>query len=124
MKNIIMIDDDTSILEIYKIVFERAGYAITILNSSELILNNEFDEPDLFIIDKQLSGADGLDVCRFLKSRVPQKDTPIIIFSASTHINKYAREAGADDYIEKPFKTKDLFQMVEKHINKVQEEEV
>lgn len=118
MKTVIMIDDDTSILEIYKLVFERAGYAITIFNSAELVLNNAFDEPDIFIIDKQLSGADGLDICRFLKSRETKRDTPIIIFSASTHIDQYAKEAGADDFLEKPFKTKDLLQIVEKHVNK------
>ena len=114
MKNVIMIDDDASILDIFKIVFERAGYAITVFNNPRSILENKFDEPDIFIIDKQLSGADGADICRFLKHRKPRKDTPVIIFSASTHIEGYAKDAGADDYLEKPFKTKELLTMVEK----------
>jgi len=57
MKSIILIDDDAGILDVFKQVFERAGYAITIFNKGELVFENKFDEPDIFIIDKQLSGA-------------------------------------------------------------------
>lgn len=116
MKNIIMIDDDASILDIFKLIFERAGYEVTAFNSPEMIFNNTFNEPDIFIIDRQLSGVDGLDLCRHLKNRVPNKHTPIIIFSASPNLDKQARDAGADDFLEKPFKTKVLLQMVEKHL--------
>ncbi len=119
MKKVIMIDDDASILEIFKIVFERAGYAITVFNSPLLIFENKFEEPDIFIIDKQLSGADGADICRFLKRRAPVKDTPVIIFSASTNIDKYAIDAGANEFLEKPFKTKDLLGMVERLTTKL-----
>ncbi len=118
MKTVIIIDDDTVILDVFKLVFERAGYAVTIFNRGEIILNEKFDEPDIFIIDKQLSGADGLDLCRFLKSRESKQNTPVIVFSASPHIYKQAKDAGADDFLEKPFKTKTLLQMVEKHIDK------
>jgi len=116
MKSIILIDDDAGILDVFKQVFERAGYAITIFNKGELVFENKFDEPDIFIIDKQLSGADGLDLCRFLKRREQHKKTPIIIFSASPHIHAEAKDAGADDFLEKPFKTKALLQMVQKHL--------
>lgn len=109
-----MIDDDPSILDIFKIVFERAGYTIQVFNNPALVLKNEFEEPDVFIIDKQLSGADGADVCRFLKQRQPKKNTPVIIFSASTRLHNYAKDAGADDFLEKPFKTKELLNMVER----------
>lgn len=111
-----MIDDDASILEIFKLIFERAGYEVTAFNSAEMILNNTFDEPDIFIIDRQLSGADGLDLCKHLKNREPKKNTPVIIFSASPNIDKQAKDAGADDFLEKPFKTKALLQMVEKYL--------
>lgn len=119
METVIMIDDDAGILDIFKIVFERAGYRITVFNTPDLILENKFEEPDIFIIDKQLSGADGGEVCKFLKQREPKRDTPVIIFSAGTHIGAYAREAGADDFLEKPFKTKELLSMVRKHLSKL-----
>lgn len=117
MKTIIIIDDDPDILDVFKLVFERAGYSVTAFNSGDAVLNNKFDEPDIFIIDKQLSGADGLDICRYLKKRELKLNTPVIMFSASPYIEKLAAEAGADDFLEKPFKTKTLLQLVEKHLN-------
>ncbi len=113
-----MVDDDVGILDIFKIVLERAGYEITIYNNGRQILDNAFKEPDIFILDRQLSGIDGLDVCRFLKHRAANAETPVIIFSASPHMQLQAKDAGADDFLEKPFKTKELLQMVEKHLNK------
>ena len=76
MKTVIMIDDDASILDIFKIVFERAGYVVMAYNNPASILEGGFEEPDIFIIDKQLRGADGADVCRFLKQREPVKTPP------------------------------------------------
>lgn len=112
-----MIDDDPDILHVFKFVLERAGYIVTIFNSGDHVLNDKFEEPDIFIIDKQLSGADGLDLCRHLKKRELKHNTPVIIFSASPNIEKQVAEAGADDFLEKPFKTKTLLQLVEKHLH-------
>ncbi len=112
MKTVIMIDDDPSILDAFKIIFEGAGYSITVYSNPLLVLENRFIEPDIFIIDKQLNGADGADVCKFLKQRPTGSKTPVIIFSAATRLGDYAREAGADDYLEKPFEIKELLAMV------------
>lgn len=114
MKSVILVDDDLSTLDVFKVMFERAGYAITVFNDPDPVLANKFEEPDVFIIDKQLRGVDGIDVCRFLKQRVPRRNTPVVIFSASTFVGRYAKDAGADAFIEKPFKTKDLFEIVER----------
>ena len=114
MRRVIMIDDDTSILEIFQLVFERAGYSITVFDSPDLILDNRFDEPDIFIIDKQLNGTDGGDLCRYLKQRKMRGDTPVILFSANPQINQHALNAGADGFLEKPFKNKELLSMVDK----------
>jgi DNA-binding response OmpR family regulator len=118
MKSIIIVDDDLDILDVFKLFFERAGYIVTIFSSAEAVMDDIFKEPDIFIIDKQLSGADGLGLCKHLKNRQPPINTPVIIFSASPHIDKLAKDAGADDFIEKPFRTKSLLQLVEKHLNK------
>ena len=117
MKRIIMIDDDQAILDIYTLVFERSGYAITTYTEGQVLLDNSFTEPDLFIIDKQISGVDGLDLCRHLKTRKTDQKTPVIIFSATPRLGEQARAAGADDFIEKPFRTKELMSRVEKLID-------
>lgn len=70
-------------------------------------------EPDIFVIDRQLQNTDGLDVCRYLKSR-KSVNTPVIIFSASDAIGQMAKDAGADAFLEKPFKIQTLRSMIEK----------
>jgi CheY-like chemotaxis protein len=118
MKHIIIADDDQSMRDIFELIFKRAGYTVTIYSGGDVLLSNEFTLPDLFILDKQLSGVDGLDVCRFLKSQESTRNIPVIIISASPYVAQLAREAGADAFIEKPFKTKDLLAMAEKYANK------
>jgi len=118
MKQIIIADDDPGIRDIFQIILQRAGYAVTLYSNGEVLMNNEFDLPDMFIVDKQLSGVDGLEVCRFLKGQDSTKNIPIIMISASPYASDSATDAGADEFIEKPFKTKVLIELMEKHLNK------
>ena len=115
MKRIIIADDDPGIQDALQLILKRRGYDAVIFNSAEPLLTNQFSEPDIFIIDKQLQDADGLDVCRFLKNREPNPHTPVVIFSASSRIYDIARAAGADDFLEKPFNIKTLLELIEKH---------
>lgn len=117
MHQIILADDDPSMRDIFELILKRAGYMVTSYSNGEILLGNEFELPDLFILDKQLSGIDGLDVCRFLKGQESTKNIPVIIISASPHIAQFADDAGADEFIEKPFRTKELLGIIEKHIN-------
>lgn len=114
MKKIIIADDDPGIQDALQLILKRRGYEAVIFSSAAPLFSNQFTEPDLFIIDKQLQDADGLDVCRFLKSR-KMYDTPVIIFSASNRIHDQAKAAGADAFLEKPFNIKSLFELIEKH---------
>lgn len=115
-KKILITDDDEGVQDIFKLIFERAGYDVAIYGEAMSILENNYTSPDLFVLDRQLSGQDGLMVCRFLKSQSSTKDIPVIIVSATPGIGKMAREAGADDFIEKPFQIKDLLSIVSKWI--------
>ncbi len=118
MSSILLVDDDEGILEVFQILLKRAGYQVTIFNKGESIYNNQFEEPDLFILDRHISGVDGLELCRFLKHRQENSHTPVIIFTASSHTKAQAKEAGADDFIEKPFNSKELIAMIENHLKK------
>ncbi|MBE7169144.1 MAG: response regulator [Williamsia sp.] len=115
MKNVIIADDDPGIQDVLQHILKRWGYEAVIYSNAEPLLNNQFTEPDIFIIDKQLQDADGLDVCRFLKSRDMAPHTPVIIFSASSRVNDQAFAAGADDFLEKPFQIRALLDIIEKH---------
>ena len=115
-KRILITDDDEGVQDIFRLIFERAGYDVQILGEGLSILENNYKRPDHFVLDRQLSGQDGLKVCRFLKSQNTTKNIPVIIVSATPGIGKMAKEAGADDFIEKPFQIKDLLGVVERWI--------
>ena len=115
MKRILIIDDDQGIQDILKIIFERAGYEVDIQPDGEYVLNNSYCRPDIFLLDRYLSGMDGLDVCRHLKKSHYSAHIPVIMISATPDLASFAIEAGADDFIEKPFNIKDLLKIIEKH---------
>jgi len=118
MKQIIIADDDPGIRDVFQLILKRAGYNVTIYSNGEALMTDQFELPDLFILDKQLSGVDGLQVCQYLKTHDVTKNIPVILISANPYVEKLANEAGADDFIEKPFKTKALIELMEKHLNR------
>ena len=74
-KKILITDDDEGVQDIFKLIFERAGYDVEIYGEAKSILENNYVYPDLFLLDRQLSGQDGVQVCQFLKSQSLTKDT-------------------------------------------------
>ena len=71
---------------------------------------------NLILLDSQLQGAKGQDICRKIKTDNATKHIPVIMCSADAKIKTIAQEAGADDSIEKPFSMADLLKKIEKHI--------
>jgi DNA-binding response OmpR family regulator len=115
-KKILVTDDDPGVQDIFKIIFEKAGYDVVVNDNGNAILENNFENPNIFLLDKQLSGIDGLDICKHLKSKEETKNIPVIMVSATPGLAPLAKNAGADDYLEKPFHLKDLLAMVEKYV--------
>jgi len=108
MKLIIIVEDNPSIMETMTIILKSGGYSVTGFFDASLILANDYVVPDIFIIDKLLHGFDGLELCRHLKKQEATKDIPILMISANPGITDLARNAGADDALEKPFKMVEL----------------
>ena len=115
MKRIILAEDDPGIQDSIQMILEREGYEVTIYANGEDLLNKRFEAPDLFILDRQLSGVDGLDICKFLKKETDTSQIPVIILSASPQIGPMAKKVGADDFLEKPFTIDNLRKLVAKH---------
>ncbi len=116
-KRILIADDDPSIREVLMMILERAGYIVELKETGLEILENDYTIPDLFLIDKQLSGLNGLDLCKFLKDQEKTKDIPVLMVSANPDIASLSDNAGADGYIEKPFEMKFLLKKIASHLS-------
>jgi len=114
---IFIVDDDPGIRDILKIIFERAGYDVTAEANVDRILQDDYTLPDIFLLDRFLSGVDGLEICRYLKSNLYSMNVPVLMVSASPDIGVMSISAGADGFIEKPFNMKELLSKVEAIIN-------
>ena len=107
-QRILIVDDDSNIAELISLYLMKECYETKIVGDGEAALAavSTF-EPDLILLDLMLPGMDGYQVCREVRST---KDTPIIMLSAKGEIfdKVLGLEMGADDYMEKPFDSKEL----------------
>jgi DNA-binding response OmpR family regulator len=106
MAKILIIEDEIDIANLARIILEGEGYhVIYIIDFDNPVEEVEEINPDLILLDIRLPGIDGLEICQRLKKHGMLKKTPIIIFSASGSeaTKKKAFEAGADDFLVKPF---------------------
>lgn len=119
MKKILVIDDVRNIRLTVSLCLEQAGYEVLQasdgLNGLQLALEQL---PDIVILDIILPKMNGYLVCEALKSEKATSNIPVIIISAKAENEDIsrAREAGADDYIIKPFSPEALRKMIKKYI--------
>ena len=116
-KKILVADDDPAILEAIQMILELEGYNVDTTVDGQTIYKMEKDFPDLLLLDIWMSGEDGRDICKYLKNDPLTKHIPIIMISASKDIMKSAKEAGANDFIAKPFDMNDLLAKIKKQID-------
>lgn len=112
MKRMIIVEDDPGLAEMIVLAFASTDLEITCFGNGKLIMDGTYQRPNLFLLDKQLPGIDGLDICRHLKSSEETRMIPVIIMSANLSIAELAGQAGADDLIMKPFNIGNLKKMV------------
>lgn len=106
-KAIVVVEDDESIREMLRYYFQSVGYAVRSYESGEALFQEEEGEslPALYILDIMLPGMDGLEILRRLRSGRDTGDIPVIMLTARTaEMDRVSGlEAGADDYVVKPF---------------------
>lgn len=107
-QKILIVDDDNNIAELISLYLTKECFETQIVNDGESALTVvETFQPNLILLDLMLPGIDGYQVCREIRSK---NSTPIIMLSAKGEIfdKVLGLELGADDYIEKPFDSKEL----------------
>jgi CheY-like chemotaxis protein len=115
MKKIMIADDDPGILDAIEVLLEFEGYEVQTVSDGAALLVMESGFPDLLLLDIWMSGIDGRDICRHLKQKSSTSKIPIVLVSASSDIERSAIEAGADDFLAKPFDMDELLEKIEKH---------
>ena len=107
-QRILIVDDDPSISELISLYLNKERYDTKCVEDGEEALRAfESYKPDLILLDLMLPGMDGYQVCREIRSR---SDTPVIMLSAKGEVfdKVLGLELGADDYMIKPFDSKEL----------------
>jgi len=112
-KSILVIEDDATTADIIRLYVEHEGYAVTIVaDGTSGLQHARNDAPDLILLDVMLPGLDGIELCRRLRAH---SEAPVIMLTArSTEDDKVTGlDAGADDYISKPFSPRELVARIE-----------
>ncbi len=120
MKKILVVDDEKKIVEIIQAYLERDGYqVITAFEGKTALALALSQRPDLIILDLMLPEISGWDVCRMIRK---ESDIPIIMLTARDEVTDkiIGLEMGADDYVTKPFDTKELVSRVKAILRRVE----
>ncbi|QFU99035.1 Response regulator PleD [Luteimicrobium xylanilyticum] len=105
---VLVVDDDTALAEMIGIVLKSEGFDPVFCADGDAALGVfRASQPDLVLLDLMLPGKDGTEVCREIRA---ESGTPIIMLTAKSDTVDVVTglESGADDYISKPFKPKEL----------------
>ncbi len=115
---VLVVDDDVALAEMLQIVLQASGFETAWVGRGDEAME-EFRRfrPDLVLLDLMLPGRDGVDVCRDLRA---ESDVPIVMLTAKSDTSDVVEglEAGADDYVPKPFKTQELLARVKTRLRR------
>jgi DNA-binding response OmpR family regulator len=115
---ILVLDDDPDIGTMIKMMLEYKGYSVTVSDraeqAEEVLRNNNID---LIIMDMLLSGVNGTDICTELKQNNSTSHIPVMMISAHPNAKEICLQAGADEFISKPFDMQDILSKINKLVS-------
>jgi DNA-binding response OmpR family regulator len=102
-KKIYILEDEIDSQLLLTAGLTKRGFQVKLFNDGSQLLSMLKELPDIFILDVNLPGISGLEVCRWLKSHMSTVGIPVILASANPRLNILAVNARANDFLEKPF---------------------
>lgn len=114
MQKILILDDDLDLLTVVKSLLRKKGFEVFAFSDWRKAWEAvRTYKPQLILLDVFLSGIDGLDICKKLKSSIFTRNIPVIMFSSYPNIAETAiYEYGADDFMPKPFEVNDMVKRI------------
>lgn len=116
MTSVLIVDDELFIVELYRDILQLRGYKVmgTAFDGEEALrkYNNSDDKPDVIIMDHRMPVMNGVDATKEIIKLNPKQK--VIFVSADVLVEKEARDAGAVDFLPKPFRMDDLIEKMEK----------
>lgn len=112
---ILVVDDEVYIVHILDFSLRMEGYeVVTALDGEQALERIESERPDLIVLDIMMPKLDGYEACRRLRANPDTRDIPIILLSAKGRNvdQKMGIDAGADEYITKPFSPRKLVEKI------------
>jgi len=119
MTLIMVVDDDQDLAEMLGIVLTGSGYEVDLVNSGDQVMALfDANQPDLILLDVMLPGMDGVEVCKAVRAK---SMVPIVMLTAKgdTQDVVLGLEAGADDYIVKPFNPNELIARLKVRLRRI-----
>ncbi|MGN1456761.1 MAG: response regulator transcription factor [Acutalibacteraceae bacterium] len=119
MGKILVVDDDKNICELLRLYIEKEGYDVVIANDGgQAVTKFKTEKPDLVLLDIMLPVLDGWQVCREIRKT---SQCPIIMLTAKGEVfdKVLGLELGADDYVVKPFETKEIVARIKAVLRRV-----
>ena len=120
-KCILIVDDEPDVTELVKYKLEQDGYVCEVLNDPLSFISKAREiSPDLILLDIMMPELNGLQLCKIIRSDPNMQSIPIIFLTARGEAEDRVRglESGADDYVAKPFNTKELILRVGKVLSR------
>jgi DNA-binding response OmpR family regulator len=114
MKRVTVIDDDVDLRNLLEIALVARGFEVqTFANGEEFFTDpNSKKQAHLYVIDINLGGISGFEICSHLKSNAATMNSIVILISANPDLPQHATSVSADEYIFKPFSQRDLMQRI------------
>ena len=116
-KRILVVDDDSAVLNTLGIVLRDFGYEVSLIDDGTKVVNEiSKNPPGLLLLDLIMQLMDGDEILKEIKSNQAMKDIPVIIISASNTIEEVALKHGVNGYLKKPFDLEELYNLVSSNI--------
>ncbi|GDX22348.1 DNA-binding response regulator [Actinomycetes bacterium] len=123
MTSVLVVDDDQDLAEMLGIVLNGAGIEVDLVSRGDEVMDVfRNNPPDLVLLDLMLPGLDGIEVCRQIRAFSVRVPIVMLTAKSDTHDVVLGLEAGADDYMVKPFKPSELVARIRTRLRRTSNE--